>query len=122
MPASCGDVRLDEPARLQHAGDLADRNLDMGLYLRGRHRLGPDEDAATGTRFDAQRPGVAEHGDRVPKGGAADAHGLGEGPLRGQTVADSQIPGEQRELDLFDRVLQGPACLDALRGPRHLVT
>ena len=109
-------ARLEQPARLEHAGDLAEADLLAAAQQLARHQLRGDEDAAGLAAADLEHAGLAERLDRLAQGRAADPHLGGQLALGGQPVAGVQVAGLDLLGDLLDGLLERPAGRDGLEG------
>ena len=113
------DARLEQAARLEHAGHLADAHLPARLDEVARHELAADEDAAGLAAAHLEHAGVDERLDGLANGRPADLHLRGEVALGRQPVAGMQLAGAQLVGDLLERLLERAPRRNRLELPFH---
>src|SRR3954452_19739658 len=109
-----GDARLEQAARLEHQGDLADAHRGALAHELDRDDVGRDEHAAPRTAAHGEQSRLAEHLDGLAQRRPADLHLRGQRALAGQLVAHAQLAPTDLLGDLFRGLLEGATGTDGL--------
>ena len=114
------DARLDQPARLEHAGDLAEPQLGLRAQQLEGDVAGGHRGAAVRPGPHAEDTGVGEHAHGLAHGGAADLHRGGELALGGEAVAFAQLAEADALGDLLDGALERAPRADGNEAALHV--
>jgi hypothetical protein len=110
-----GHPRLEQSARLEHAGDLAEADLLTAAQQLARHQLGGDEDAARLAAAHLKHARLGQGLDRLAQGRPADPHLRRQVALGRQAVARVQVAALDLLGDLLHGFLEGAASRDRLK-------
>ena len=100
------DARLDQAARLEDAGDLAEAQLGLGSQQLERDVARGDRGAAARAGAHLQDAGVCEHAHGLAHGRAADLHRRGELAFGREPVALAELAEPDPVRDLLDGALE----------------